>query len=116
MTETERRLEEALGIIRAIFDPDADDIALFAAIDKLISGEKRRAIKMEKAMHFRIGTHIVSGKPVVEVRDRSDRLLATIYPNDHLNGINIVSKFIRADSFAVDRNGPPAVLITFAAD
>jgi hypothetical protein len=37
------RLEEALGIIRAIFDASAEDPSLVIAIQAFIEGEKRRS-------------------------------------------------------------------------
>lgn len=57
-------------------------------------------------MEFRIGTHIETGKPMVEAW-KDGKFVASIYGHD--DGIQIVSKFL--DGVEQEVNYPPAVIL-----
>ena len=57
-------------------------------------------------MEFRIGTHIETGKPMVEAW-KDGKFVAGIYGHD--DGIRIVSKFL--DGVEQEVNYPPGVIL-----
>lgn len=65
---------------------------------------------------LRMATHAITGRRIVEVYDNSGALVAAIYPDEALNGIKIVSKYV---SQVVENDGErslpevPAVQIAF---
>ena len=60
-------------------------------------------------MEFRITTHMVTGKPMVEVW-RDGEFIASIY--DHEDGMRIVSKYLDGVEHEVDM--PPSIVIKFS--
>jgi len=62
-----------------------------------------------QAMEFRITTHTVTGKPMVEVW-KDGEFIAGIYV--HEDGIRIVSKYL--DGVEHETDMPPSVVIKFS--
>ncbi len=60
-------------------------------------------------MEFRIATHTVTGKPMVEVW-REGEFIASIYV--HEDGLRIVSKYL--DGVEHEADVPPSIVIKFS--